>query len=89
MGCGETAGDKIVQTVKVFKLGKAQAVRIPVRYQFETDEVEVFQRGGELVLRPKTETAADLFARIRAKHGALDIQRPPQGQLEPVGPLEL
>lgn len=78
-----------MQTVKVFKLGKAQAVRIPVRYQFDTDEVEVFQRGGELVLRPKPQTAADLFARIRAKHGSLDIQRQPQGELEPVEPLEL
>lgn len=76
-----------MQTVKVFKLGKAQAVRIPVRYQFETSEVEVFQRGSELVLRPKAETAADLFTRIRSKHGPLDIQRPPQGQVEPVESL--
>ncbi|MHB1272162.1 MAG: antitoxin [Rhodanobacter sp.] len=85
----DTTWDNIMQTVKVFKLGKAQAVRIPVRYQFDTDEVEVFQRGSELVLRPKTETAADLFSRIRTKHGSLDIQRPPQGEIEPVEPLEL
>ena len=78
-----------MQTVKVFKLGKAQAVRIPVRYQFDTTEVEVFQRDGELVLRPKAANAADLFARIRAKHGPLDIQLPPRGKAEPVEPLEL
>ena len=78
-----------MQTVKVFKLGKAQAVRIPARYRFDTSEVEVFQRGSELVLRPKPETAADLFARIRAKHGPVDIARPTQGELEPVDPLEL
>lgn len=77
-----------MQTVKVFKLGKAQAVRIPARYKFETGEVEIFQRGAELVLRPKTETAADLFARIRAKHGPVDIVRPAQGRVEPVEPLE-
>ncbi|MBW4049658.1 MAG: AbrB/MazE/SpoVT family DNA-binding domain-containing protein [Proteobacteria bacterium] len=78
-----------MQTIKVFKLGNAQAVRIPVRYRFNVDEVEVFQRDGELVLRPKTETAADLFARIRAKHGPLDIQPTPRGKAEPVEPLEL
>ena len=78
-----------MQTVKVFKLGNAQAIRIPVRYRFDTSEVEVFQRGSELVLRPKAETAADLFARIRAKHGPVDIVRPPQGELERVDPLEL
>lgn len=78
-----------MQTVKVFKLGKAQAVRIPARYRFETSEVEVFQRGSELVLRPKPETAADLFARIRAKHGPVDIQVPPRGKAEPVEPLDL
>ncbi|TAM12370.1 MAG: AbrB/MazE/SpoVT family DNA-binding domain-containing protein [Nevskiaceae bacterium] len=65
-----------MQTVKVFTLGKAQAVRIPVRYRFATDEVEVFKRGDELVLRPKPQTAGDLFARIRAQYGPLDIELP-------------
>ncbi|HEY8011655.1 MAG TPA: hypothetical protein VIE67_11750 [Rudaea sp.] len=78
-----------MQTIKVFKLGNAQAVRIPVRYRFNVDEVEVFERGNELVLRPKAKTAADVFAAIRAKHGPLDIKRPPQGKVEPVEPLEL
>lgn len=65
-----------MQTVKVFTLGKAQAVRIPVRYRFTTDEVEVFKRGDELVLRPRPRTAGDLFARIRAQHGPLGIELP-------------
>ncbi len=78
-----------MQTIKVFTLGKAQAVRIPVRYRFDADEVEVFKRGDELVLRPKAETAGEMFARIRAKHGPLDIQAPPRGKAEPVAPLEL
>lgn len=75
------ARDTIMQTVKVFTLGKAQAVRIPVRYRFATDEVEVFKRGDELVLRPKPETAADIFARARAVAGDAfkDFKRPPQG----------
>lgn len=78
-----------MQTVKVFKLGNAQAVRIPARYRFDVDEVEVFQRGTELVLRPRTRTAADLFAGIRergADYG--DWERPEQGMVEPVPPWD-
>jgi antitoxin VapB len=78
-----------MQTVKVFTLGKAQAVRIPVRYRFATDEVEVFKRGDELVLRPKAETAGELFARIREKYGPLDIKPLAREKAEPVTPLEL
>lgn len=78
-----------MQTAKLFKLGNAQAVRIPARFRFDTDEVEVFQRGDELVLRPKTETAGELFARIRAKYGPVDIKPVPRGKAEPVEPLEL
>ncbi|HEY7871257.1 MAG TPA: hypothetical protein VIC31_00885 [Rudaea sp.] len=78
-----------MQTVKVFNLGKAQAVRIPVRYRFATDVVEVFQRGNELVLRPKAETGAELFARIRAKHGLPDFAPVPRDKAEPVELLEL
>lgn len=74
-----------MQTVKVFKLGSAQAVRIPARYRFNVDEVEVFERGGELVMRPKARTALDAFAPLMG----LDIERQPQGELEPVEPLEL
>ncbi len=76
-----------MQTVKVFKLGNAQAVRIPVRYRFDVDEVEVFARGNELILRPKAKTALDLFAPLVAL-GGLDIKRPSQGELESVAPLE-
>lgn len=80
-----------MQTVKVFKLGKAQAVRIPARYKFDTAEVEVFQRGSELVLRPKTETAADLFTRARAMAGDSfkDFERPAQGIARPVPALDV
>lgn len=80
-----------MQTVKVFTLGKAQAVRIPVRYRFDVDEVEVFKRGDELVLRPKAETAGELFARARATaQGAFDdFKAPPRDKAEPIEPLEL
>ena len=56
-------------TARLFKLGNAQAVRIPARFRFDVDEVEIFQRGDELILRPKAATAADVFARARAIAG--------------------
>ena len=78
-----------MQTVKVFTLGKAQAVRIPVRYRFDVDEVEVFKRGNDLVLRPKPRTAGELFASIRAKYGPIDLKIPPrEGANRPVPPIE-
>jgi len=79
-----------MQTVKVFKLGRAQAVRIPARFRIDADEVQVFQRGDELVLRPKPQTAADGFARARAKYGPIDI--PPVSRskkVKPIKPLDL
>lgn len=77
-------------TARLFKLGNAQAVRIPARFRIDADEVEVFKRGDELILRAKPETAADMFARIRAKHRTdwSDWQRPEQGQFEPIEPLD-
>lgn len=71
-------------TAKLFKLGTAQAVRIPARFRFDADEVEVFKRGDELILRAKDQTAADVFARVRAQWGPFEFERPPQGELEPV-----
>ncbi len=70
-------------TVKVFRLGKAQAVRIPARYRLAVQEVEVFERAGELVLRPKRRTAADVFAAARAIAGEVRLERPAQGALRP------
>jgi virulence-associated protein VagC len=76
-----------VVTVKVFRLGKAQAVRIPARYRLAVQEVEVFERAGELVLRPKRRTAADVFAAARAIADGVPLERPAQGELRPVSPL--
>jgi antitoxin VapB len=72
-------------TARLFKLGNSQAVRIPARYRMKVREVEVFERDGELILRPKPRNAAELFARARA-HGAdwSDWKRPDQGKNTPV-----
>lgn len=72
-------------TARLFNLGNSQAVRIPARFRMKAHEVEVFERGGELILRPKDRTAADLFARARARGADYsDWKRPDQGKNRPV-----
>jgi antitoxin VapB len=50
-----------MRTAKVFRSGNSQAVRIPVELQFDTDEVEIFRRDDELVLRKKATSLAQAF----------------------------
>ncbi|MEW6169674.1 MAG: AbrB/MazE/SpoVT family DNA-binding domain-containing protein [Pseudomonadota bacterium] len=79
-------------TAKLFKLGKAQAVRIPARFRLDADAVEVSAReDGALILRPKPRDAAEMFARARAAAGDAfeDWRRPDQGKLEPAEPWEI
>lgn len=49
-------------TTRVFMSGNSQAVRIPKEFQFDTDEIEIFKRGDELVLRKRTQNLAEAFA---------------------------
>ena len=48
-------------TAKVFKSGNSQAIRLPKEFRFNTDEVEIFRRGDEVVLRERPRTAAEIF----------------------------
>ncbi len=69
-------------TTRVFKSGNSQAVRIPKEFQLDVDEVEIFKRDGELVLRPKRKNlleALDILASLPddfMKDGREDL--PPQ-----------
>jgi antitoxin VapB len=36
---------------RVFKSGNSQAVRLPKEFRFQGEEVEIFRRGKEVVLR--------------------------------------
>ena len=49
-----------MRTTKVFKSGNSQAVRLPKDFQVDTDEVEIFRRDDEIVIRiiPKNLGAA-------------------------------
>ena len=42
-----------MSTARVFRSGNSQAVRLPKEYRFDSDEVEIFRRGDEVVLREK------------------------------------
>ncbi|MEM6431415.1 MAG: AbrB/MazE/SpoVT family DNA-binding domain-containing protein [Deinococcota bacterium] len=60
---------------KVFQSGNSQAVRIPKEFRLEHDEVEITQRGDELILRPiKQQSAAVAFDALVGIEG--EIQRP-------------
>ncbi len=52
---------------KVFQSGNSQAVRLPKEFRFNTDEVEIYRRDGEVILRevPRgMERAYDLIASL-------------------------
>ncbi len=46
---------------KVFQSGNSQAVRLPKEFRFAGDEVEIFKRGDEVVLREKPRNLARVF----------------------------
>jgi len=46
---------------KVFRSGKDQFVRLPMEFRFRSEEVEVFRRGKEVVLREKTRSLERAF----------------------------
>jgi len=46
---------------KVFMSGNSQAVRLPKQFRLTSDEVEIFRRGDELVLREKPRNLARAF----------------------------
>ena len=54
-------------TARVFRSGNSQAVRLPKEFRFSSDEVEIFRRGEEVVLREKPvgmERLLDILSRL-------------------------
>ena len=51
----------LMATTKVFRSGNSQAVRLPKEFQFDVDEVEIYHRGDEVVLRRKLLNLAPAF----------------------------
>ncbi|TXH75438.1 MAG: antitoxin [Thiothrix sp.] len=54
----------MLTTTRVFMSGNSQAVRIPREFQFDVDEVEIFRRGDEIVLRKRPRNLAEAFEHI-------------------------
>ncbi|MFB3885553.1 MAG: antitoxin [Thermodesulfobacteriota bacterium] len=54
-----------MKTARVFKSGNSQAVRLPREFQLDVNEVELFQKDGDLILRPMRKTWKDYFDRCR------------------------
>ena len=48
-------------TARIFKSGNSQAVRLPKEFRFGVDEVEIYRRGEEIVLRKRPVNAAVIF----------------------------
>ena len=51
-------------SAKVFKSGNSQAVRLPKEFRFGSEEVEIFRRGEEVVLREKSRGMSRAFELI-------------------------
>lgn len=70
-----------MRTTKVFRSGNSQAVRIPAEFQFDTDEVEIFRRDDELVLRKKAQSLEQAFHLLGSLPADFLVERndePPQ-----------
>jgi len=50
-----------MDTAKLFKTGRSQAVRLPKEYRFEGEEVYIKRVGAAVVLLPKKKTWDDVF----------------------------
>ena len=46
---------------RVFQSGNSQAVRLPKEFRFQSDQVEIFRQGKDIVLRERPVNAAAVF----------------------------
>lgn len=53
-----------MNTAKIFKSGRSQAVRLPKEFRFEGDEVMVTRYGAAVVLLPKNHDWEVMFAAL-------------------------
>ena len=55
-----------MRKARIFKSGNSQAVRLPKQFRFDVDEVEIFRREGEIVLREPKRNLGQAFATLGA-----------------------
>lgn len=51
---------------RVFQSGNSQALRLPKEFRFNVDQVEIFRRGDEIILRERPISAQELFDTLTA-----------------------
>ena len=57
---------RFMSRTRIFKSGNSQAVRLPKQFRFHVDEVEIFRRGNEIVLREPKRNLGQAFAALGA-----------------------
>ena len=60
-------------TARVFRSGNSQAVRLPKQFRVKSSELEIFRRGGEIVLREKAGTMERAFDLLAGLPDDLDL----------------
>ncbi len=53
-------------TARIFQSGNSQALRLPKEFRFNSDRVEIFRRGNEVVLRETPVSATAIFDALAA-----------------------
>jgi len=46
---------------RIYNSGNSQVLRLPKEFSFDTEQVEIFRRGDEVVLRDKPSNASTIF----------------------------
>ena len=57
--------EAVMDKAKVIQFGDTQAVQMPKQFGLNADEVEIFRRGDEIVLRERPETLVRVFELLR------------------------
>jgi antitoxin VapB len=72
-------------TARLFESDGGQAVRLPEEFRFRCEEVEIFRRGKDVVLREKQPTLARAFDLITLLPSEIDERNdtPPQVRSDP------
>jgi antitoxin VapB len=78
--------ERSMDTAKLFKTGRSQAVRLPKEYRFEGSEVYIKRVGNAVVLIPKTRDWSALLASLEMFEPGFRIEReqPTQQQERPL-----
>lgn len=60
-------------TARVFRSGNSQAVRLPKQFRLKSNEVEIFRRGDEIVLREKKGDMVRAFELLAGMPGDFEV----------------